>query len=102
MAIAQGTTPTHTFTLPIDSSLLKTIHISYSQLGEIVFIKKDEDVQKSGNTVYTKLTQKDTLSLDPDELVKIELRMLTHAGDALKSEPVLRSVEECTEKEVLT
>ena len=101
MAIAQGTTPTHTFTLPIDCSILKTIHISYSQMEKIVFIKKDGDVHTSGNTIYTTLTQEDTLALDPDTLVKIEIRMLTETGAALKTEPILRSVEECVEKEVL-
>ena len=102
MAIPQGTTPTHTFNIPFDSNIIKTAHIAYSQCDKIVFVKKDEDIQMSGSKISTRLTQEDTLSLDPRKIVQIQLRILTVSGDALKTSTFLRSVDACLEKEVLT
>ena len=35
----QGTTPTHTFTIPFDVSLIKELKVVYAQQGEIVLEK---------------------------------------------------------------
>lgn len=101
MAIRQGTTPTHTFTVPIDTSTLKTVHIAYAQNEQVLFVKRDNDVTLQGDKIITTLTQQDTLMLKPEEVVAIQVRVLTHAGDALTSDTIFKSVEECLEKEVL-
>lgn len=102
MAIRQGTTPTHTFTIPFDTSLLKTVHIAYAQCDEVLFVKSDDDITLDGNKIITTLTQEETLRLDPTKVVAIQIRCLTYKGDAPASDIMLVSVDKCLEKEVLS
>jgi hypothetical protein len=78
-------TPTHIFTLDIDTSLIKTLRIVYKQ-GEIVrLVKYGTDAKIEGNTVTLKLTQEETLLFGNNWLVDIQLRLLLKSGDALRS-----------------
>ena len=101
MAIRQGTTPTHTFTVPFDTSDLKTVHIAYAQCEQVLFVKSGEDITLGGNTIVTTLTQEETLKINPSKVVAIQVRVVTHANDALASDIMLVSAEWCLEKEVL-
>ena len=58
----QGTTPTHTFTLPFDVSMVEKVRIIYSQKDQPVVIKNTEDCQLEGNDVFVVLTQEDTFA----------------------------------------
>lgn len=98
----QGTTPTHTFTLPFDTSTLSAVKITYAQSGEVKLQKKTPDCVLSGNTVTVELTQEDTFLFEADKTVLIQVRVLTLGGDALSSAPVRVSVYVCLDKEVLT
>lgn len=97
-----GTTPTHTFTLPFDVSLVKTIKVIYAQKGVQVLCKRGEGCQLDGKKVVTRLTQEETFLFDCRELVQIQLRILTNGGDALKSKIMLVRPDECFDNEVLT
>lgn len=82
----RGTTPTHTFTLPIDAASITKLRITYVQDGEIVLTKTEKNAQMDGSTVKVKLTQAETLSFNNERMVEIQLKVLTTGGDALVSD----------------
>lgn len=96
----RGTTPTHTFTLPISVDDVDKIRIIYAQCG-VKIVKTNADCTMEGKTVTTTLTQEDTLSLSSDNYVEIQLRVLTVAGDAFASQIMRSHVRVCLEDEVL-
>lgn len=98
----KGGTPTHTFNLGIDTSLIKEVKITYSQDGKVILTKKSSDCQIEEGKVVTKLSQEDTFLFDGSKFVNIQLRVLTLEGDVLPSEIFTRSVAECLDDEVLT
>jgi len=97
----QGTTPTHTFELPFSTELLSCVRILYSQGDELKLTKKDVDIQKTGNSLVVRLSQEDTFKFNCKQTVKIQVRALSPSGDALVSDMMYRSVDECLEHEVL-
>ena len=99
--IIQGTTPTHSFQLPFDTSRIKTARFVYSQEGEVSIVKTGEDVAISPEGVSTTLTQEDTYSLTPGLKVKLLLRILTTDGEAKASDPVWFLCRGCECKEVM-
>ena len=101
MIIIQGTTPTHSFQIPFDTSTIKTVRFVYSQNGEVVFVKTGEDVGISADSVATNLTQEETYSFVPDLRVKLILRILTNESKALASDPVWFVCRGCECKEIM-
>ena len=97
----RGTTPTHTFKLPFDTSLIERVKIIYAQNGEKVFCKETPDCTLLGDSVSTRLTQEETFSLDCGKLVQIQLRVLTTAGEALATDEMVVPVSRCLDDEVL-
>ena len=95
----RGTTPTHTFTLPFDVSVIEKARVLYSQGEELKLTKTD--CVLDGNTLTVKLTQEDTFKLDCGKFVDIQLRVLTPGGDALNSDIIRVAVDRCLENEVL-
>lgn len=84
----RGTTPTHTFTLPIDAAQIDKLRITYVQKEKIVLKKTEDDVAIDGNAVRVKLTQAETLQFDESSgaFVSIQIKVLTTGGDVLASE----------------
>lgn len=97
----RGTTPTHRYTLPFDESMVRNLRIIYTQGGEKKFVKTLNDCTWEGNTVVVKLTQENTLSFDEMNLVEIQIRALTHEGDAPKSRVIQVNPGRCLEDEVM-
>lgn len=98
----RGTTPTHTFTLPFETSLLKTVRVVYSQLGRVILTKTGGELSLSGNTVSVKLSQEDTLRFNCSHPVEIQIRVKTLTGDVHNSDIERTTVGRCLENEVLT
>ena len=98
----RGTTPTHTFTLPFETSLLKTVRVVYAQLGQVILVKTGGDLNLSDNTVSVKLSQEDTLRFNCSHPVEIQIRVVTLLGDVHNSDIKRVSVGRCLENEVLT
>lgn len=103
MAIPQGTTPTHTFILPIDTSDIHRIRIVYSQCGEVLFTRESQkgEVTIEGSKVITTLTQEETFKIDHEKVVEIQLRVATHADEVANSQIIRVSAERCLDSEVL-
>ena len=97
----RGTTPTHIFNLPFETSLLSAVEISYAQKDLVVLTKTTKDCVLDGTKISVKLTQGDTLKFNSSMMVQMQLRVLTIGGDAL-STPVYRvSAKKCLSGGVL-
>lgn len=97
----RGTTPTHIFTVPFDTSIIKEVRVIYKQGNQKVLCKGNTDVEMDEQTISLKLTQEDTLKLKHGQNVKIQLRILTNDGEAMTSAIIVDSVQECLDDEVL-
>lgn len=97
----RGTTPTHTFTLPFDTSMISKLRVIYQQSDRTVLVKTEKDCTMEGNTISYKLTQAETLRFDSNTTVEIQIRVLTETGEALVSRVHKTSVGICLENDVL-
>lgn len=99
--IIRGTTPTHTFTLPMDVSMCSKLRAIYSQDG-VTVIKIDNDrFKRNGREISCTLTQEETLQFNCKKYCEIQLRVLTNAGDALACRVEKITVGRCLDDEVL-
>ena len=97
----QGSTPTHTFTLPIDVTDVKEVRILYGQNNTLVFKKLTEDCVLTDKQISVTLTQEDTFQFDEDEPVQIQVRVLTTDNKSLVSPIAKVSINQCLDDEVL-
>ena len=98
----RATTPTHIFSLPFETSLLKKILITYKQDDAIILEKTEADCTLDGNDVKIVLTQEETLLFDTENRVFIQLRILTTDGKALASDIESKWAEACLNEEILS
>jgi hypothetical protein len=94
-----GTTPTHTYTLPLSNNDIENLRITYEQGGKIVCQKEKADCTMDGTQAVVKLTQQDTLGFTSNANVRIQLKVLTVGGDVLISEVFKKPVEIVLDKE---
>ena len=99
--IRRGTTPTHTFTLPCDSSVIKEVMIIYAQNDAEVICKTKDHCKIEGNTVTVTLTQSDTLKFNHRYNVQVQVRILTLDGVAAASDIEVVSVRKLLNDEVM-
>lgn len=97
----RGTTPTHIFSLPFEASIIADLRIIYAQNGEEKVVKKLEDCTADGQTITVTLSQEDTFKFDCSKTVQLQVRVLTLGGEALSSEVIIITVEQCLNEEVL-
>ena len=73
----RGTTPTLTFTLPIDTGSITVLSVAVAQAGQVKIEKALSDVHLDRNVVSCTLTEAETLSLTAGTGVdaKIQLRV---------------------------
>ena len=79
----RGTTPTHIFEIPIDSSLLKQVQITYAQGSANLLVKTIEDCVLDGNSISVTLSQEETLMFSHKKDVEVQIRVLTKDGTAM-------------------
>ena len=97
----RGTTPTHNFDVDIDTAIIKELKITYSQKDIEVLSKKMRDCTILQNRIVTRLSQEDTFLFECNQVVNIQMRVLTTSGDVLISEIMRMSVGRCLDDEVL-
>lgn len=97
----RGTTPTHTFSLPLDASQIKRIKIIYAQGDKQLFCKEADDCVMSGDTIQTTLTQEETFMFDCKNMVQMQIRVLTVDGEAITSDEMYATVNKCLDDEVM-
>ena len=96
-----GTTPTHTWTLPFDSSLVAKARVIYKQSGKEVLRKETADFTMAEQKLSVTLSQEETFLFDCRAPVKIQLRIRTTDGRALKTKPITKTPSECLDCEVI-
>ena len=97
----KGTTPTHTFEVDIDTSVIKTVKITYTQKDKEILVKRTDDCEIGNGVITTSLSQEDTFLFKEDTWVRVQLRILTNSGEALASAPMMITVGACLDDEVL-
>ena len=84
--ISSGCTVTNLFTLPCQGEELAALYITYQQGGRTVLEKTLADCALEGSTARVDLSQEDTLRFEARTgPVRIQLRLRTTQGAALKS-----------------
>lgn len=90
-----GTTPTHSFVLPISTDEVNKVEITYVQNNEIKLRKTEADCKLQDDVVSVKLMQKETFLFDENATVKIQVRVVTNGDDVLSSGIFCVSADEC-------
>ena len=98
----QGTTPTHTFRLPVDAGTLKQVKIIYVQCGKRVLAKYKNECAIDGEIVRVTLSQEETFKFECCYPAEVLVRALTADGRAPASKPMPFTVEPSYDDEVLT
>lgn len=96
-----GTTQTHVFRIPFDSSQLSAARVIYKQGSKEILRKETKDFIKEGNTIKVNLTQEDTFLFDCKTSVKYQLRVRNIRGKVLATKVKIIPVDECLDNEVL-
>lgn len=96
-----GTTPIHTFNLPIDTENIKELEITYAQDGEIKLQKTKDDCECEGTVVTLQLTQEDTFKFHHRDYVRLQIRSKLNDGNVLESDIYEVDPKECLSKEIL-
>lgn len=100
------TTPTYTFTLPIQTSACKEILITLKQ-SSIELEKHYENstlpdgMTLNGKDVYIHLTQEETKAFNTDHVVKAQVRVLTNDNEAFASQMINVYVNDVLNEEIL-
>jgi hypothetical protein len=97
----KGTTPTFTFTIPMDRETIEKVEICFGQRGEVLVTKMLPDCQIKENEYSVKLKQEDTLKFDDSKPVQVQVRVMTLSGDVLASNIKTLACSCCLSKEVL-
>ena len=94
------TTPTHTFTLPFDASVVDKFLLTYVQNDIIVLEKTGADVSVDGNVWSVYLTQSETKKFKPG-VAHCQVRVLTKDGQAVASEVMTFAVTHVFNDDIL-
>ena len=97
----RGTTPKHTFNIPITADDVSAARVVYAQFGRDKIIKTGADLALTGNQIECVLTQEDTMSFSCKYPVEVQVRILTTAGLVMASDIMTINVERCLDSEVL-
>ena len=89
----RGTTPTISFTLPVDSSRITALNLCFAQQGEVVLEKNLDACRLEKDTLQVSLTEKETLLFD-DKKGIAEMQLRIGCGDTRMVSNIMRlSVE---------
>lgn len=99
--ISQGSTPTHKFHLSLSSDMIESAIVTYAQHDKTVFEKQGDDVAIGDNCITVELTQEDTLALDPNESVRVQIKVKTMNGKVIPSKMLYLTTNEVLNKEVM-
>ena len=93
----RGTTPTLTFTLPIEAASVTALNIALAQCRRVVISRSLEDVEADGNEIRITLTEAETLALHDGCDLSIQLRVgvdETRMASQILKVPVDRILQE--------
>ena len=96
-----GTTPTHSFKLPVDEDFVKSIEITYSQNDKVILQKYKHDCTITGKKLFVRLSQEDTFQFKSGVNVEIQVRVLDRDNEVHGCDVVVVSCKKCLSTEVL-
>jgi hypothetical protein len=99
--IIRGTTPTHTWILPFESSLVKEARVIYAQNNKPIITKQTADCSIGEDKISVTLTQEETFLLNCDYYAEVQLRVLTIDGGVYNTSVRVEGVGKCLDSEVL-
>lgn len=92
----RGTTPTLIFTLPFEASAISVCSIAFAQYSsryakeaEVVLEKSLTDCEAEGSTLKLTLSEEETLGLDDNQDVEIQLRV--KCGETAMASEIFRT-----------
>lgn len=100
------TTPNDTFTLPIETDTCKIIQVTYAQ-GDYIIVKQSRDgavpagMSLDGKNVVITLTQDETKKFEPDDMVTVQVRVLTNSNEVFASKEFKIFVGDSLNEEIL-
>lgn len=102
----RGTTPTHTFTVPLDLSNIVALQIAYKQQDKVLIVKQMAEVDtiiSSANesTVILQLSQEETMRLMAERPVYIQMRVVFDSDIAMASNIIADNVDDCLDDNIL-
>lgn len=89
----RGTTPTLILKVPIDTSLISKVYITFKQKGRTRLEKELKDCTCEENQLVVPLTQADTLLLDASEC-ELQLRTKLSTQQVFASKPKKISISD--------
>lgn len=101
--IRRGTTPTHTFTLPVKSEDVEAIYVTYAQFETAVVELSGDDVSltdvkdaesDSGSVASITLSQTDTLLFNGGASAQVQVRFKSNDGTAFASQKIKIIIED--------
>lgn len=90
----RGTTPTITFSLPFNVNTVRNVEVYFAQNDELVLEKSMDECVLSGTTLAVTLSQADTLLLDDEEKLQIQVRFVFTDGSVDATEIIKGKVKE--------
>jgi hypothetical protein len=70
-AFFRGTTPTHTFSIPIERDLIKDLRITYTQDKKKILTKELKDMEFSEGDINVTLSQEETLLFQTNKIALV-------------------------------
>lgn len=109
--IRRGTTPTHTFTLPVKSEDVEAIYVTYAQFETAVVELSGDDVSltdvdtdagsDSGSVASITLSQTDTLLFNSGASAQVQVRFRSNDGTAFASQKIKIIIEDVVKDGVI-
>lgn len=108
--IKRGTTPTHTFTLPVKSKDVEAIYVTYAQFETAVVELSGDDVSltdvkdaesDSGSVASITLSQTDTLLFNGGASAEVQVRFKSNDGTAFASQKIKIIIEDVVKDGVI-
>lgn len=96
----RATTPTHEYILPFNVENIDKLLITYKQGEKIVLEKTEADCAMEGVVASFSLTQEE-MNLFEAEIVEIQVRILTTAGESIASNIITKTVFDVLNDKVL-
>ena len=97
--IVRGTTPYHSFILPLTSDKIDTLYITYLQNDEIVLDKQlgeqgveIEDSNFESENASVEPLEEGVVDITPSSKVTIQIRVLDKDGEAYASDPITERI----------
>lgn len=84
--IIRGTTPKIEFDLPFSAEELKEVELTIAQKREVLYTKYKKDMEFNGYTGSVRLSQEETLAINENVAIQLQVRIMTLDGIVRASE----------------